>query len=80
VSEKVRASKKRVGGQTAGVSSYQALVMPVIVALGGIGLAIFYAFFTTDPNRFLYAGMALLIASTWLFSFWLRLRRMRLRR
>jgi len=61
--------------QTSGASSYQALIMPGMVTLGCLGLAISFSFFTTDPNRFLYGGIAALMALMWAYSFWLRLRK-----
>lgn len=56
-------------------NSYQALIMPGMVTLGCLGLAISFSFFTTDPNRFLYGGIAALMALMWAYSFWSRLRK-----
>src|SRR5689334_8338807 len=61
--------------QTSRVSNYQALIMPGMVTLGCLGLAISFSFFTTDPNRYLYGGIAALMALMWAYSFWLRLRK-----
>src|SRR5690349_2932092 len=61
--------------QTSRVSNYQALIMPGMVTLGCLGLAVSFSFFTTDPNRFLYGGIAALMALMWAYSFWLRLRK-----
>jgi hypothetical protein len=61
--------------QTSSASSYQALIMPGMVTLGCLGLAISFSFFTTDANRFLYGGIAALMALMWAYSFWLRLRK-----
>ncbi len=55
--------------------AFQTLVMPAMVALGCWGMAISFAFFTTDPNRYLYAGMAAVMALMWSFSFALRVRK-----
>lgn len=56
-------------------SSYQSLIMPGMVTLGCLGLAISFSFFTTEPNRFLYGGIAALMAVMWAYSFWMRLRK-----
>jgi len=61
--------------RTARAGSYQALIMPGMVMVGCLGLAISFSFFTTDPNRFLYGGMAALMALMWAYSFWSRLRK-----
>jgi hypothetical protein len=58
--------------------AFQTLVMPAMVALGCWGLAISFAFFTTDPNRYLYAGMAAVMGLMWAFSFALQLRKKQL--
>jgi len=42
-----------------------------MVTLGCLGLAISFSFFTTDPNRYLYGGIAALMALMWAYSFWL---------
>ena len=59
-----------------GVSGYQGLFMPALVALGCWGLAISFSFFSTDPNRLLWGGMAALMGIMWSFSFWMRLRKL----
>jgi hypothetical protein len=55
------------------------LVMPAIVGVGcwlfAYGLTV-----TSDPNRYLLAGMAALIALMWSISFFIRLRRWQKRR
>jgi hypothetical protein len=61
--------------QLSNASGYQSLIMPAMVTLGCLGLAISFSFFTTDPNRFLYGGIAALMALMWAYSFWLRLRK-----
>ncbi|MBO0790812.1 MAG: hypothetical protein J2P36_07675 [Ktedonobacteraceae bacterium] len=53
----------------------QNLFMDALVALGCWGMAISFAFFTTDANRFLYAGMCVLMALIWSFRFGVRLRK-----
>lgn len=50
--------------------------MPIMVVLGCWGLAVFFAVFSTEPNRLLFAGMAVLMALMWSFSLGLRLRKM----
>jgi hypothetical protein len=64
-------------GQAPQKGAFQTLVMPAMVALGCWGMAISFAFFTTDPNRYLYAGMAAVMALMWSFSFALRVRKTR---
>jgi hypothetical protein len=51
--------------------------MSGLVALGCWGLAISFAFFSTDPNHYLFAGMAVLMALIWSFSFGLRVHKLR---
>ena len=58
-----------------GASGYQSLIMPGMVTLGCLGLAISFSFFTTDANRFLYGGIAALMALMWAYSFWMRLQK-----
>jgi hypothetical protein len=67
------------GARKPGASEYQALIMPALVMSGCLVLAVSYIGFTNDPNRFLFGGIALLMALMWAFSFWLRLRRIRQR-
>jgi hypothetical protein len=47
-----------------------------MVVLGCWGLAIFFVVFSADPNRLLFAGIAVLMALMWSFSLGLRLRKM----
>lgn len=61
----------------AGAIGSQTLVFPAMVALGCWGMAFTLAYFYTDPNRFLFAGMAALMGLFWTYSFYARLRRMR---
>lgn len=53
----------------------QGLVMDGMVALGCWGMAASFAFFTNDPNRYLFAGLCLLMALMWSFRFGMRLRK-----
>ncbi len=48
---------------------------PALVALGCWGMAISFFFFYTDPNHYLYGGMAVAMALIWSFSVGLRIRR-----
>jgi hypothetical protein len=64
-------------GPAPGAGGPQTLVFPAMVALGCWGMAFTLAYFYTDPNRYLFAGMAALMGLFWTFSFYLRIRRMR---
>ena len=55
----------------------QGIVMPALVALGCWGMAISFAFFSADPNHYLYAGMAAVMGLMWSFSFGLRVSKSR---
>jgi hypothetical protein len=55
------------------------LAMSAMVALGCWGFAYSFAFLN-DPNRYLFVGMAALIALMWSVSFFVRLRRWQRRR
>ncbi len=46
-----------------------------MVALGCWGMAFTLAFFYTDPNRFLFAGMAALMALLWTYNAVTRIRK-----
>jgi hypothetical protein len=61
------------------VSGPQSLVFPGMVALGCWGMAYTLMFLTSDPNRYLFGGMAVLMALLWSFSFGVRVRKLRLR-
>lgn len=52
------------------------LVMAAMVTLGCWGMAISFVFFSADPNRYLFGGMAVLMGLMWAVSFGLRLRKM----
>jgi hypothetical protein len=51
--------------------------MTALVALGCWGMAISFAFFSADPNHYLYAGMAAVMGLMWSFSFGLRVSKSR---
>jgi len=61
------------------VSGPQSLVFPGMVALGCWGMAYTLMFLTTDPNRYLFGGIAVLMALLWSFSFGVRVRKLLLR-
>jgi hypothetical protein len=61
------------------VAGPQSLVFPGMVALGCWGMAYTLMFLTTDPNRYLFGGMAVLMALLWSFSFGVRVRKLLLR-
>jgi len=54
----------------------QSLITPAIVALGCWGLVVSFAFFYSDPNHLLYAGVAAAMALLWSFSFAMRVRKL----
>ena len=56
-------------------SGTQGLVMAGMVALGCWGMAVSFIFFTTDPNRYVYGGIAVLMALMWSSMFGIRLRK-----
>jgi len=62
---------------TAGV---QSLIMPGMVALGCLGMAFTFVAFSSDPNRLLFAGLAMVMAVMWSVSFGVRLRKILQRR
>ncbi|HLG76055.1 MAG TPA: hypothetical protein VKX46_06550 [Ktedonobacteraceae bacterium] len=55
--------------------SLQSLVMSGLVALGCWGFAYTFAFLTSDPNRYVFGGMAALIALMWSIIFGVRLQK-----
>ena|SRR5579864_8325076 len=69
-----RASRRVVPSAVAGP---QSLVLPGMVALGCWGMAFTLAYFYSDPNRFIYAGMAALMGLFWTYSLYTRVRKMR---
>jgi hypothetical protein len=58
------------------VSGPQSLILPGMVALGCWLMAYTLMFLTTDPNRFLFGGLAVLIALLWSFSLGVRVRKL----
>jgi hypothetical protein len=59
------------------VSGPQSLVLPAMVALGCWGMAFSFAYFYNDPNHFLFAGMAAVMALIWSYSVYIRIRKLR---
>ena len=57
-----------------GTGNISGLIMSAMVALGCWGFAVSFLFLN-DPNRYLFAGMAVLLALMWSVSFGIRLRR-----
>jgi hypothetical protein len=47
-----------------------------MVALGCWGMAISFAYFYNDPNHFIFAGMAVLMALLWTYSVVVRARKL----
>jgi hypothetical protein len=58
------------------VSGPQSLILPGMVALGCWLMAYTLMFLTTDPNRFIFGGLAVLIALLWSFSLGVRIRKL----
>jgi hypothetical protein len=56
------------------------LIMPAMVALGCWGLAISFAFFSSEQNHLLFGGMAALMAILWSVNLGLRVRKVQQRR
>ncbi|HJT59313.1 MAG TPA: hypothetical protein VJ761_22590 [Ktedonobacteraceae bacterium] len=65
---------------SSGVRGPQSLIMPGMVALGCWLMAFTLFFLSTDPNRNLFGGMAVLMAALWTFSFGTRARKLLLLR
>ena len=63
-----------------GVRGPQSLILPGMVALGCWGMAFSFFVFSNDANHILFAGMSVLIALLWTFSFSMRLRKLLLLR
>ncbi len=53
----------------------QNLLMSALVALGCWGFAITFIFMTSDPNRYLFGGMAAVLGLMWSIMFVIRLRK-----
>jgi hypothetical protein len=65
---------------TAGTPGVQSVIMPGMVALGCLGMAFTFFAFSSDPNRLLFAGLAVIMAIMWSVSFGVRLRKIVQRR
>ncbi len=61
------------------VSGPQNLIFPGMVAVGCWLMAFTLIFLTNDPNRYLFGGMAVLMALFWTFNFVVRVRKLLLR-
>jgi hypothetical protein len=59
-----------------GVAGPRGIVFPAMVALGCWGMAFSLAYFYTDPNRFIFAGMAVLMGLLWTYSVVVRIRKL----
>jgi hypothetical protein len=59
------------------VAGPQSLILPSMVALGCWGMAFSFAYFYNDPNHFLFAGLAALMALLWTYSVYIRIRKLR---
>ena len=59
------------------VAGPQSLILPSMVALGCWGMAFSFAYFYNDPNHFLFAGMAAVMALLWSYSVYTRIRKLR---
>ena len=70
-----RSQVRNVGRQGAERQGRQNLFMAAMVALGCWGFAFTFAFFTNDPNRYLFSGMAVIMAMMWSALFGVRLRK-----
>jgi hypothetical protein len=58
------------------VSGPQKLIFPAMVALGCWLMAYTLIFLTSDSNRYIIGGMAVLMALLWTFSFGVRVRKL----
>lgn len=72
----VKRGQARQVPQGVGRQGRQNLFMSAMVALGCWGFAATFIFFTTDPNRYLFGGMAVIMAMMWTALFANRLRKM----
>ena len=82
-SSRVRESSQETANRpflSPAVRGPQSLIMPGMVALGCWLMAFTLFFLSTDPNRNLFGGMALLMAALWTFSFGTRARKLLLLR
>jgi hypothetical protein len=62
------------------VAGPQSLIMPAMVALGCWLMAYTLMFLTSDTNRYLIGGLAVLMAMLWTFSFGMRVRKLLIQR
>lgn len=62
-----------------GATGPQNLIFPAMVAAGCWLMAFTLIFLTSDPNRYLIGGMAMLMALFWTVSFGVRVRKVLLR-
>jgi len=69
----------RTNASTRSGNNTQGLIMPILVAFVCFGLAVALALFSTDPNRYLFSGLAILMGCMWSYMFWVRLQRLRRR-
>jgi hypothetical protein len=58
------------------VAGPQSLILPAMVASGCWLMAYTLVFLTTDTNRYLIGGLAVLMALLWTFSFGMRVRKL----
>jgi hypothetical protein len=58
------------------VAGPQKLIFPAMVASGCWLMAYTLVFLTNDPNRYIFGGMAVLMALLWTFSFGVRVRKL----
>ncbi|HLI70353.1 MAG TPA: hypothetical protein VKV19_11405 [Ktedonobacteraceae bacterium] len=67
VADEAPASTVRRSPSAGGGTSGQSVLFAALLALGFLGLTIFFTFFyTRDPNHFIYSGIAGLTALGWL--------------
>lgn len=72
-------SLARSKGASRARSGTQGVVMPILVACVCFGMAVALAFFSADPNRYLFSALATLMGCMWSYMFWVRLRRLQRR-
>jgi hypothetical protein len=58
------------------VSGPQKLIFPAMIASGCWLMAYTLVFLTNEPNRYIFGGMAVLMALLWTFSFGMRVRKL----
>lgn len=72
-------SLARSKGASRARSGTQGVMMPILVACVCFGTAVALAFFSADPNRYLFSALATLMGCMWSYMFWVRLRRLQRR-